>query len=82
MKLPKKCTYSCQERECTWFHPPVRLITIALQAQRRVSHRKPWHDGTFRMDLVLCPETRSIAELNIVCEREHESQNQIIYLTG
>ncbi len=36
-----------------------------LQAQRPVSRQKPWNDTAFRLDLVLCPEMRSIAELDI-----------------
>jgi hypothetical protein len=38
-------------------------------------HHKPWHEWTFRLDLVLCLETRSIAELDILCERAHEVEH-------
>jgi hypothetical protein len=48
---------------------------ISLRAQRHVSHQKPLHDPTFRMDLVLCLETRSIAELDIVYERAHDVEH-------
>src|SRR6266478_200382 len=40
------------------------MMTL-LQAQRPVSRQKPWNDTAFRLDLVLCPEMRSIAELDI-----------------
>jgi hypothetical protein len=53
----------------------VRPEIITLQAQRYVSHHKPWHDGTFLLDLVLCLEMQSIAELDIVCERAHEIEH-------
>src|SRR6266404_2537295 len=36
-----------------------------LQAQRPVSRQKPWHEASFRLDLVLCFEMWSIAELDI-----------------
>jgi hypothetical protein len=42
---------------------------ILLQAQRAVSHEKPWHDPTFVLDLVPCIEIWAIAELDVVCER-------------
>src|SRR6266403_4378428 len=40
-------------------------MLILLQAQRPVSRQKPWNDIAFHLDLVLCPEMRSIAELDI-----------------
>ena len=38
---------------------------MSLQAQKLESHQKPWYDTPFRLDLDLCLEMRSIAELDI-----------------
>ncbi len=46
-----------------------------LQAQRLESRQKPWHDDPLRLDLVLCLEVRSIAELDFVFERAHEAEH-------
>ncbi len=48
---------------------------ILLQAQRLESRQKPSHDSPLRLDLVLCHEMRSIAELDIVFERVHEAEH-------
>ncbi len=50
-------------------------MIIFLQAQRPVARQKPWHDTTFRLDLVRCLEMWSIAELDIVFERTHEAEH-------
>ena len=68
-EMTRRRTYSYQERKYAQIH--LHLL-IALQAKRHVSHQKPWYEGTFRMGPILCLETRSIAELNIVCEQVHE----------
>jgi hypothetical protein len=47
---------------------------MLLQPQKYASRQQPLHEQTFRLDLVLYLETRSIAELDIVCERAHEDQ--------
>jgi hypothetical protein len=60
----------------------VRLVIIPLQAQRHVSHQKPLHELPFHPDPILCLETLSIAELDIVVNEHMRTNNQITYLTG
>ena len=50
----------------------------AFRAQIHVSRQKLLHSShAFRMDLVQCLQTRSIAELDIVCGRVHEIEHPI-----
>ncbi len=44
---------------------PVCLQMMSPQVEGLESHQKPWYDTTFRLDLDLCLEMRSIAELGI-----------------
>jgi len=53
----------------------LRLQLISLQVKRYVSRQQPSHDRTFRKGPILCLETRSIAELNIVCEQANEVEH-------
>ena len=70
--MTKKGTYLYQERKGAQIHLPLDLQIISLQVKRYVSRQKPSHDRTFRMGpILLCLETRPIAELNIVCEQAH-----------
>ncbi len=48
---------------------------MSLQVQGVESRKKPWHDYTLRLDLVLCLGMRSIAELDVVSERAHEAEH-------